>query len=159
MNGLAPVIVKYLKFNKRSLFYIYFSDGQYVTYNVALHPYCQITFNKTQVSFSVGYLIFYLFNQVNILFLQWKTQNSGKSPEKVLASYRFPVIKVIGKLGIPYWHLFFNYRYWRKKNDILKILLYRMDLPLQCGKCSLFYKIIKVLEVFKIKIVADIDHV
>ena len=32
------------------------SDGKYLTYNVALHPHCHITFHKSQ----------------------WKTQNNGR---------------------------------------------------------------------------------
>lgn len=49
------------------------SDGQYLTYNVALHPHCTVTYNKNA----------------------WKGQNSGRSPEDILSSYRFPTIKVM----------------------------------------------------------------
>jgi len=49
------------------------SDGQYLTYNVALHPHCSVTFNKNT----------------------WKGQNNRRSPEDIISSYRFPTIKVI----------------------------------------------------------------
>jgi len=49
------------------------SDGKFLTYNVALHPHCHITFQKSQ----------------------WKTQNAGRSAEDVVSSYRFPCLKVI----------------------------------------------------------------
>jgi len=49
------------------------SDGKYLTYNVALHPHCHITFQKSQ----------------------WKTQNYGRGVEDVVSSYRFPYLKVI----------------------------------------------------------------
>jgi len=49
------------------------SDGKYLTYNVALHPHCHLTFQKSQ----------------------WKTQNSGRSAEDVVSSYRFPYLKVV----------------------------------------------------------------
>jgi len=49
------------------------SDGKFLTYNVALHPHCTITFHKSQ----------------------WKTQNNGRSAEDVVSSYRFPYLKVI----------------------------------------------------------------
>jgi len=49
------------------------SDGTYLTYHVAIHPQCTITYHKTP----------------------WKTQNHGRSPEEVLSSYRFPCVKVM----------------------------------------------------------------
>jgi hypothetical protein len=49
------------------------SDGKYLTYNVALHPHCHLTFHKSQ----------------------WKTQNSGRTAEDVVSSYRFPYLKVV----------------------------------------------------------------
>eukprot|EP00092_Neocalanus_flemingeri_P018137 GFUD01019629.1.p1 GENE.GFUD01019629.1~~GFUD01019629.1.p1 ORF type:complete len:487 (+),score=121.27 GFUD01019629.1:50-1510(+) len=49
------------------------SDGKYLTYNVALHPHCHLTFQKSQ----------------------WKTQNTGRTPEDVVSSYRFPYLKVV----------------------------------------------------------------
>jgi len=49
------------------------SDGKYLTYNVALHPHCHLTFQKSQ----------------------WKTQNNGRTAEDVVSSYRFPCLKVI----------------------------------------------------------------
>lgn len=49
------------------------SDGKYLTYNVALHPHCHLTFHKSQ----------------------WKTQNNGRTPEDVVSSYRFPYLKVV----------------------------------------------------------------
>ena len=51
------------------------SDGQYLTYNVALHPHCSVTFNKNT----------------------WKGQNGKRSPEDIISSYRFPTIKVLDK--------------------------------------------------------------
>ena len=51
------------------------SDGQYLTYNVALHPHCSVTFNKNT----------------------WKGQNGKRSPEDIISSYRFPTIKVFDK--------------------------------------------------------------
>ena len=52
--------------------FVQVSDGQYLTYNVALHPHCSITYNKNS----------------------WKGQNVKKSPEDIISSYRFPTIKV-----------------------------------------------------------------
>jgi len=49
------------------------SDGQYLTYNVALHPHCSVTYHKNT----------------------WKGQNNRRSPEDIISSYRFPTIKVI----------------------------------------------------------------
>jgi len=74
--------------------------------------------------------------------LQWKTQNSGKSPEKVLASYRFPVIKVIGKQGIPYRSLIIREPNEKKIKDIGFTLLsvrYGMCLQLQPGDMFLLF--------------------
>jgi len=49
------------------------SDGQYLTYNVALHPHCTVTYNKNN----------------------WKAQNNGRGVEDIISSYRFPTIKVM----------------------------------------------------------------
>jgi len=51
------------------------SDGKQLSYNVALHPICHITFDKSQ----------------------WKNQNSGKSAEDIFTSTssRYPFIKVM----------------------------------------------------------------
>lgn len=49
------------------------SDGQYLTYNVALHPHCSVTYHKNT----------------------WKGQNNRRTPEDIISSYRFPTIKVI----------------------------------------------------------------
>lgn len=49
------------------------SDGHYLTYNVAFHPHCSMTFRKNT----------------------WKTQNNGRSPEDIISSYPFPTIKVM----------------------------------------------------------------
>jgi len=49
------------------------SDGRNLTYHVALHPQCSITFQKSQ----------------------WKNKNSGRSVEDIVSTYRFPYIKVI----------------------------------------------------------------
>ena len=44
-----------------------------MTYNVALHPNCHITFDKSQ----------------------WKNQNSGKTTEEVVSFYKYPYLKIV----------------------------------------------------------------